>query len=77
MSETGNNQSGIEIYDYDGNWRKTFLLIEEVLKNTLGNLLLRVEHVGSTSVRGLAAKPIVDIDDEMVLYPMLRKVLKQ
>lgn len=61
MSLKENNQSGIEIVTYNEKWEKTFILLEDLLKITLGDLILYVEHVGSTSVKGLSAKPILDI----------------
>ena len=56
------NPSGIEIVAYDEKWEKAFSLLENVLVNTLEDLILCIEHVGSTSVKGLGAKPIIDLD---------------
>ena len=50
------------VLPYDEAWEKAFTEIEAELRDALGGLALRIEHVGSTSVRGLAAKPIIDID---------------
>ncbi|MBR5659132.1 MAG: GrpB family protein [Lachnospiraceae bacterium] len=47
---------------YDAAWAQDFRQIEQELKEVLGDLALRIEHVGSTSVKGLSAKPIIDID---------------
>ena len=47
---------------YDEAWAQDFRQIEQELKEALGDLALRIEHVGSTSVKGLSAKPIIDID---------------
>ena len=52
----------IEIVEYDPQWAKSFDELKNVLTDVLGNLAIRVEHVGSTAVPGLAAKPIIDID---------------
>jgi GrpB-like predicted nucleotidyltransferase (UPF0157 family) len=51
----------IEIVDHDPQWRKTFERWRDLLQSALGEVAQRVEHVGSTSVPGLPAKPIVDI----------------
>ena len=51
----------IEIADYDAEWPKKFEAHARVLADSLGRSALRIEHVGSTSVPGLAAKPIIDI----------------
>jgi len=47
---------------YDPAWAAAFEAIRAELAAALGALALRIEHVGSTSVPGLAAKPIIDID---------------
>lgn len=51
----------IEILEYDADWPKKFEAHAERIKGALGRTAQRVEHIGSTSVRGLAAKPIIDI----------------
>ena len=50
------------VLPYDEQWEQTFADIKDELQDALGPLALRIEHVGSTSVRGLSAKPIIDID---------------
>lgn len=50
------------ISDYDPDWSVQFERIEAKLAAVLGSLAVAIEHVGSTSVPGLAAKPILDID---------------
>ena len=52
----------VVVLPYDEGWKKDFLAIAEELREALGELALRIEHVGSTSVEGLSAKPIIDID---------------
>jgi GrpB-like predicted nucleotidyltransferase (UPF0157 family) len=51
----------IVIADYDPAWAERFRREEVKIRKVLGETALAVEHIGSTSVRGLAAKPIVDI----------------
>jgi GrpB-like predicted nucleotidyltransferase (UPF0157 family) len=51
----------IEIVDYDPSWPEAFALEAERLRAALGTMALAVDHVGSTSVPGLAAKPVIDI----------------
>jgi GrpB-like predicted nucleotidyltransferase (UPF0157 family) len=53
--------SPIRIVDYDPGWPHRFELEADKIKSALGDRALRIEHVGSTSVPGLPAKPIVDI----------------
>jgi GrpB-like predicted nucleotidyltransferase (UPF0157 family) len=52
----------IVIEDYDPAWADRFAAASSLLSEVLGDLITTVEHVGSTSVPGLAAKPIIDID---------------
>jgi GrpB-like predicted nucleotidyltransferase (UPF0157 family) len=51
----------ISIIDYDPRWPGLFLQEAERIRAALGNRVRQLEHTGSTSVPGLAAKPIVDI----------------
>jgi GrpB-like predicted nucleotidyltransferase (UPF0157 family) len=51
----------IEIRDYDPEWPRLYEREEARIRAALGGRAIRIEHVGSTSVRGLAAKPIVDV----------------
>ena len=51
----------IKIVDYDADWPKKFETNARIIADALGGSAQRVEHIGSTSVPGLAAKPIIDI----------------
>jgi GrpB-like predicted nucleotidyltransferase (UPF0157 family) len=51
-----------EVVDYDDEWPALFESIRGRIAPALEDLGALVEHVGSTAVPGLAAKPIVDID---------------
>jgi GrpB-like predicted nucleotidyltransferase (UPF0157 family) len=48
--------------DYDPRWPMTFEDEKRRLQEGLGDVAARIEHIGSTAVPGLAAKPIIDID---------------
>ncbi len=50
------------IQPYQESWANDFLKIKEVLIRQLHDISVTFEHVGSTSVPGLSAKPIIDID---------------
>ena len=63
----GNTVGTLEPHDaqitlaaYDPDWPRLFDREADRLRSTLGAVALRVEHVGSTSVPGLVAKPVVD-----------------
>lgn len=51
----------ITICSYDKQWPIRFDHHARNIHQALGDLALRIEHIGSTSVQGLAAKPIIDI----------------
>jgi GrpB-like predicted nucleotidyltransferase (UPF0157 family) len=51
----------LEIVPYKENWPAEFLEIAAVLRGALGKDALRIDHIGSTSVPGLAAKDVIDI----------------
>lgn len=71
------NPSGIEIVAYDEKWEKAFSLLENVLVNALGDLILCIEHVGSTAVKGLGAKPIIDLDIVIENDQLLPNIIQQ
>ncbi len=68
----------IVVVPYDNNWKLQFETIRAEIQDTLGELALSIEHVGSTSVVGLSAKPIIDIDvvieDESKLQAVVERL---
>ena len=52
----------VEVVPYDSAWASAFEEIKKELENAVGDLIVGIEHVGSTAVEGLSAKPIIDID---------------
>ena len=62
VGEPPRRWSTIVIEDYDPAWPERFEAAASVVTAALGDLVVSIEHVGSTAVPGLAAKPIVDID---------------
>jgi GrpB-like predicted nucleotidyltransferase (UPF0157 family) len=57
----GREKRDIVIADYDPSWPGRFEQERERIQSALGTTALQVEHIGSTAVPGLAAKPIIDI----------------
>lgn len=51
----------VQIADYDPEWATKFMTERDRIAGALGELPIRIEHIGSTSVPMLAAKPIVDV----------------
>jgi GrpB-like predicted nucleotidyltransferase (UPF0157 family) len=63
--------NGIEVVPYDAGWPAAFEHEALRLRTALGTLALRVDHNGSTSIPGLAAKPVIDIQVSVVsLQPL-------
>ncbi len=52
----------IIIEDYDPEWPQQFDAIRSRIASVLGTFAAAIEHIGSTAVPGLPAKPIIDID---------------
>lgn len=50
------------VVPYDEKWKLEFEKIKAELSKALDDYAVAIEHVGSTSVEGLAAKPVIDID---------------
>jgi GrpB-like predicted nucleotidyltransferase (UPF0157 family) len=73
------SRAEVEVVPWDAGWSVRFEELRALVFDTLGATALRVDHVGSTSVPGLAAKPIIDIDvivadaeDEATYLPALQ-----
>ncbi|MBS7566799.1 GrpB family protein [Mucilaginibacter sp. Bleaf8] len=56
------SSKSIVVTAYSNQWPVVFRQLKEVYQKKLSGLVLAIEHVGSTSVPGLKAKPIIDID---------------
>lgn len=57
----GIEKPSIVIADYDPGWPTRFERERDRVRTALGGSALAIEHIGSTAVPGLAAKPIVDL----------------
>lgn len=51
----------IEVVDYDMKWKNKFKEEKDNIMDILGDEVVNIFHIGSTSVKGLKAKPIIDI----------------
>ena len=56
------SRATVEVVDYDPAWRDAYIAVRDRLASALSAVAVSIEHVGSTSVEGLPAKPIIDID---------------
>lgn len=62
------------VVQYDSKWNDEFQKIKSYLEKILENSIVAIEHVGSTSVEGLSAKPILDIDVVIKNYDNFKEV---
>ena len=51
----------VEIAEYHTEWPSLFRHLATAMRSALGDTALRIDHIGSTAVVGLAAKPIIDV----------------
>ena len=58
----GSGDGAVHVAKYDPAWPEQFRLLARRAADALGDVVLAIEHVGSTSVPGLAAKPVIDLD---------------
>jgi len=65
------------VLPYDPNWKKEFERIRDYLMEQIGDLVLEIKHVGSTSVPGLCAKPIIDIVAVMESYDVFPEIVSR
>lgn len=57
----GLKRGTVKVVGYSPNWPKEFEAEKQKLIDTFGDKILAIEHIGSTSIPGLAAKPIIDM----------------
>jgi len=57
----GREPANIVVSDYDDAWPARFEVLADRVRGALGQQVRRLEHIGSTSVPGLAAKPLIDM----------------
>ena len=78
VGELQRHNRPIELAEYDEEWPRLFAREEQRIRGALGDRVVQLEHAGSTSVPGLAAKPIIDMvlvvddsSDEAAYVPSL------
>jgi GrpB-like predicted nucleotidyltransferase (UPF0157 family) len=57
----GTDTDIIEVKDYDTSWPAKFQMERDKIVACLGDAVIAIDHIGSTSVPGLKAKPVIDI----------------
>ena len=64
----------VVVLPYNENWKTEFEAIKQELEGAVGDLALAIEHVGSTSVEGMSAKPCIDVDLVIANYDVFEEV---
>lgn len=69
------------LQDHQDRWKRDYETIRELVQNAIPDRVQRIDHVGSTAVPGLIAKPVIDVDltvpdvdDEAAYLPQLEAV---
>ena len=65
------------VLPYDRAWKTAFEAIKGEIERAVGDLVISIEHVGSTSVEGLSAKPCIDIDVVIEDYGVFEEVVRR
>ena len=67
----------VRIVPYDPQWKAEFEKIKAMIQSYIGEYMESIQHVGSTSVEGLGAKPIIDVDAVLKDKSDLPKIIEQ
>lgn len=69
--DLGLRRGVVEVQPYRPSWGESFRRERELLAETMGPMCPAVEHIGSTAVPGLSAKPLIDIQVAMREIPVV------
>ena len=69
--------TNVIVLPYDRAWKSSFEKIKKEIEGVIGDLIVDIEHVGSTSVEGLSAKPCIDIDVVIKDYSVFEDVVQK
>ena len=61
MSKQGLRSGEVEVVPYDPAWDEKYSKEAQMLWNAIGNRVADIQHIGSTAIKGMSAKPIIDI----------------
>lgn len=67
----------IIVLPYDKEWKIAFEKIKNEIEDAIGDLLINIEHVGSTFVEGMSAKPCIDLDVVIKDYSVFDEVVRR
>ena len=66
----------VVVLPYDVAWQSAFEKIKGEIEEAIGDLIIGIEHVGSTSIEGMSAKPCIDIDVIIKDYSVFAAVVE-
>ncbi len=61
MEQIGLKKQEVKLFPYDPAWAELYKKEEKLFRPALGKIALEIQHIGSTSIPGTMAKPIIDI----------------
>ena len=67
----------VVVLPYDEKWKFAFEEIKNEIDAALGDRILGIEHIGSTSVKGMSAKPCIDIDVIIKDYSVFDEIVEK
>lgn len=67
----------VVVLPYDKAWSAAFEKIRKEIEGAVGDLIIGIEHVGSTSVEGMSAKPCIDLDVVIKDYSVFDAVVRR
>ena len=67
----------VAVVPYDEAWKNAFEEIKTEIEAEIGALIIGIEHVGSTSVEGMSAKPCIDIDVIIKDYSVFDEIVRK
>ena len=67
----------VVVLPYDAAWKTAFEKIKNEIEAEIGDLILGIEHVGSTSVEGMSAKPCIDMDVIIKDYSVFNELVSR
>lgn len=60
MRQPADHTPSVAVYDYDPAWQTAFAALESELRQAVGHAVVAIDHMGSTAIPGMAARPIID-----------------
>ena len=67
----------VTVVPYDEAWKSAFEIIKNEIEVVIGDMVIGIEHIGSTSVKGLSAKPCIDIDVIIKDYSVFGEIVRK